>query len=145
MLHLDFLSLNPAMPMSVTASASVTDVNRQTWSASAALIVHPSSLYVGLKTKKPFVEKGTPFDIDVIGVDLDGKAAPGAKIEVKAVRLDWEYKKGKYAQKEVDPQTCTVVAAKDAVPCTFATKEGGTYQVDRRRSSTARAARTRPS
>ena len=129
MLHLDFLSVNPAMPMSVTANAIVTDVNRQTWSASAALIVHPSSLYVGLKTKKPFVEKGTPFDLDVIGVDLDGKAALGAKIEVKAVRLDWEYKKGKYTQKEVDPQTCAVVAANDPVPCTFATKDGGTYQV----------------
>ncbi len=128
-LHLDFLSVNPAMPMSVTTSASVTDVNRQAWSASAALIVHPSSLYVGLKTKKPFVEKGTPFDIEVIGVDLDGKAVLGAKIEVKTVRLDWEYKKGKYKQLEKDPQTCAVVAAKDASACTFATTEGGTYQV----------------
>ncbi|MBS1121038.1 MAG: hypothetical protein H6Q90_3266, partial [Deltaproteobacteria bacterium] len=128
-LHLDFLSVNPAMPMSVTTSASVTDVNRQTWTASAISIVHPSSVYVGLKTKKPFVEKGTPFDIDVIGVDLDGKFVPNAKIEVKTVRLDWEYKKGKYTQKEVDPQTCSVVAAKDPAPCTFATKEGGTYQV----------------
>ena len=114
-----------------SANASVTDVNRQTWSASAALIVHPSSLYVGLKTKKPFVEKGTPFDLDVIGVDLDGKAAIGAPIEVKAVRLDWEYKKGKYTQKEVDPQTCAVTAATDPAPCTFATTKGGTYQVDR--------------
>lgn len=128
-MHFDFLSVNPAMPMSVTANASVTDVNRQTWSAASALIVHPSSVYVGLKTKKPFVEKGTPFDIEVIGVDLDGKATPGAKIEVKAVRLDWEYKKGKYTTREVDPQTCAVVAAKDPAACTFATKEGGTYQV----------------
>jgi uncharacterized protein YfaS (alpha-2-macroglobulin family) len=128
-LHFDFLSLNPAMPMAVTAHASVTDVNRQAWSSSAALIVHPSSLYVGLKTKKPFVEKGTPFVIDVIGVDLDGKSAPGTKIEVKAARLDWEYKKGTYKQLEVDPQTCQVTAAADAVPCTFATKEGGTYEV----------------
>ena len=128
-LHMDFLSLNPALPMSVSANASVTDVNRQTWSSAAALIVHPSTLYVGLKTKKPFVEKGLPFDIDVIGVDLDGKAAPGAKIEVKAARLDWEYKKGQYKQKEVDPQTCQVTAGKDASTCTFATKQGGTYEV----------------
>jgi len=128
-LHLDFLSLNPATPVSITANASVTDVNRQAWSASAALIVHPSSLYVGLKTKKPFVEKGTPFDLDVIGVDIDGAAAIGTKIEVKAARQDYEYKKGRYIQTEVDPQTCSVVAAKDAVPCTFQTKEGGTYKV----------------
>ncbi len=128
-LHFDFLSLNPAMPMSLTANASVTDVNRQTWAASAAMIVHPSSLYVGLKTKKPFVEKGQPFQIDVIGVDIDGKAAPGTKIEVKAARIDWEYKKGKYTEVEKDPQTCQVTAAADAVPCTFATNEGGSYEV----------------
>jgi hypothetical protein len=128
-LHMDYLSLKPALPMSVTANASVTDVNRQTWSSAAALIVHPSSLYVGLKTKKPFVEKGRPFEIDVIGVDLDGKAAPGAKIEVKAARIDYEYKKGKYKKVEVDPQTCAVVAGKDPVTCAFATKQGGSYEV----------------
>ncbi|MEO7096877.1 MAG: alpha-2-macroglobulin family protein, partial [Polyangiales bacterium] len=122
-LHLDFLSANPAVPMSVTTNASVTDVNRQTWTASSALIVHPASQYVGLKTKKPFVEKGTPFDIEVIGVDLDGKAVTNPKIDVKAVRLDWEYKAGRYQQKEVDAQTCKIEA------CSFATKEGGTYQV----------------
>jgi uncharacterized protein YfaS (alpha-2-macroglobulin family) len=127
-MRLDFLSMNPAMPMSVMANASVTDVNRQTWSAASALVVHPSAVYAGLRTKKPFVEKGTPFDIEVIGVDLDGKVVPGAKIEVKVVRLDWEFKKGKYTTKEVDPQTCEVTAAKDPSRCTFATKEGGRYQ-----------------
>ena len=128
-LHLDFLSANPAMPMSVTTNATVTDVNRQAWTSSAALIVHPSSYYVGIKTKKPFVEKGTPFDVDVIGVDLDGKAVPSAKITVNTVRLDWEYKQGTYKTKEVDPQSCDVVAAKDPSPCSFTTKEGGTYQL----------------
>ncbi len=128
-LHLDFLSANPAVPMSVSTSASVTDVNRQTWSASSALLVHPSQAYVGLRTKKPFVEKGQPFEVDVIGVGIDGAAKLGAKIEVKSVRLDWEYKKGKYVTTEVDPQTCSVVAAKDAVPCSFGTKEGGTYKI----------------
>jgi uncharacterized protein YfaS (alpha-2-macroglobulin family) len=128
-LHLDFLSVKPAVPMSVTTSASVTDVNRQAWTSSTSIIVHPSSAYVGVKAKKLFVEKGQPFDLEVIGVDLDGKTVAGAKIEVKTVRLDWEYKKGKYAQKEVDPQTCNAVAAANPSPCSFKTKEGGTYQV----------------
>ncbi len=128
-LHMDFLSVKPAMPMSVTANASVEDVNRQAWSASAALIVHPSSYYVGLKAKRAFVDKGTPMDIDVIGVDLDGKAAPGAKIELQSVRLDWEYKHGRYTTKEVEPQACAVTAAKDPAPCHFKTDKGGTYQV----------------
>ena len=72
-LHFDFLSVKPAMPMSVMATATVTDVNRQAWSASSALVVHPSQLYVGLKTKRPFVQKGAPFELEVIGVDVDGK------------------------------------------------------------------------
>jgi uncharacterized protein YfaS (alpha-2-macroglobulin family) len=128
-MHLDFLSIKPAVPMSVQTNASVTDVNRQTWTSSAALIVHPASYYVGLRTKKPFVEKGQPFPIDVIGVDLDGRAVVNAKIAIKAVRLDYEYKKGKYTEKEVDPQDCNVTAAKDPAPCAFKTKEGGTYKV----------------
>jgi len=128
-MHLDFLSINPAMPMSVVANASVMDVNRQAWGASQAIIVHPSSLYVGVKAKKPFVEKGQPYALDVIGVDLDGKAAVGTPIELKAARLDWVYKKGKYQEVRVEPQTCAVVAAKDAVPCTFATPVGGQYEV----------------
>jgi uncharacterized protein YfaS (alpha-2-macroglobulin family) len=128
-MHMDFLSLNPAVPMSVVANASVTDVNRQTWSASSAMIVHPSLAYVGLKMQKPFVEKGTPMVIDVIGVDLDGKALVGRDVEVRAARIDYEYKKGKYQRKELDKQTCTIKSAADASQCTFATKEGGSYEV----------------
>ena len=128
-LHMDFVSAKPAVPMSVQAHASVTDVNRQMWTASSTLLVHPAAYYVGLRAKKPFVEKGKPFELDVIGVDLDGKAVPGAKIELAAVRLDYEYKKGRYTPKEVDPQACAVVAAADPRPCSFKTKEGGTYKV----------------
>src|SRR5262249_26504363 len=67
--------------------------------------------------------------LDVIAVDIDGKAQPGTKVEVKAVRLDWEYKHGKYKSKEVDPQTCNVVAKAAAQPCQFQTPKGGSYQV----------------
>ena len=128
-LHLDFVSANPSVPMTVQASASVMDVNRQAWSASTSILVHPAALYVGLRTKRPFVEKGVPFKLDVIGVDLDGKVAPGAKIALTAFRQDWEFKKGEYKQIEVDPQSCSVTIQSDAGNCTFTTKEGGSYHV----------------
>lgn len=128
-LRLDFLSLRPATPVSVTANASVTDVNRQTWSAAAPLLVHPATFYVGVKLPRPFVERGTPMKAELIGVDLDGKAAVGAKIDVQVVRMDWEYKNGQYVTKEVDPQSCQLVAAADAGTCEIATKEGGEYQL----------------
>ena len=128
-MHMDFVSLHPARPMSVVASASVTDVNRQTWSASQAILVHPSSLYVGLKVKRPFVEKGQPYALDIIGVDLDGKAVPGTAIEVKAARIDYATKSGVTKQLRVEPQTCAVVAAKEPVACEFKTPVGGEYEV----------------
>ena len=128
-LHMDFLSVRPPLPMSVIANGLVADVNRQAQSAAATVIVHPSLHYVGVKARRPFVEKGTPFDVDLIGVDLDGKPVIGAKIDVAAVRLDWEIRKGKYAVKEVDAQQCAVVAAKAAVPCSFKTPEGGEYRL----------------
>ncbi|MFT3697354.1 MAG: alpha-2-macroglobulin family protein [Kofleriaceae bacterium] len=127
--HFDFLSAKPSVPMSVMASASVSDVNRQTWTATQAIVVHPSNNYVGLKAKRPFVEKGQPYTLDVIGVDLDGKAAPGAQIEVVAQRLDYQIKRGKFEQVKLDAQTCSLTATKDAQPCTFQTPRGGEYEV----------------
>ncbi|MGH2899461.1 MAG: hypothetical protein ACRDMZ_12355, partial [Solirubrobacteraceae bacterium] len=111
-LHMDFLSVKPALPMSVVASAEIRDVNRQAWSASSTLLVHPSSLYVGLKAKRPFVEKGTPFEVEVIGVDVDGKPAAGAVIEVRTVRIDWGVKDGDVATREVDVQSCNIAAGR---------------------------------
>jgi len=128
-LHLDFVSVNPATPMSVVAYGTVSDVNRQAWSATTTLLVHPSSAYVGLKTKRPFVEKGQPIELSGVVVDLDGKAAIGRAYEVRAVRLDWEYEKGKYVTKEADEQTCAGTSGADPFACEFVPSEGGQYQI----------------
>jgi uncharacterized protein YfaS (alpha-2-macroglobulin family) len=125
-LHLDFVSVKPSLPMSVTTTATMIDVNRQSWTANETLVVHPASAYVGLKAKRPFVEKGTPYELDAIGVDLDGKLVPNAKITVGAVRVDWVYEKGRYVSKDVDAQTCTATTEGH---CTFTTKNGGQYNV----------------
>ncbi len=128
-LHLDLVSVNPPGPMSVTANASVTDVNRQAWTASTELLVHPASHYVGLRTARNFVDKGQPIDLDAIVVDLDGKAVAGRPIEVRAVRLDWQYKKGKYLETEEDEQTCAPTSTADPVKCSFTTANGGQYRI----------------
>ena len=128
-LHVDLVSMKPAITQTVTAQVSVTDTNNQQWSTSTSFVVHPSLRYVGLRANKPFVELGTPYDVDVIGVDLDGKATPGAKIDLETVRLEGEYVRGDYVTKDVDPQHCAVVAAKDPVPCHLATPHGGRYEI----------------
>ena len=109
----------------------VTDVNRQPWSASAALIVHPSTLYVGVKAKQPFVEKGTPFDArrDRRRPRRQGRARREDRGQERCA-LDWEYKHGQHrgASRSIR-RPATVTAGADAAACTFATPKGGTYQV----------------
>ncbi|MBV9211820.1 MAG: hypothetical protein JOZ52_14360, partial [Acidobacteria bacterium] len=128
-LHLDFDSVNPPRPSNVTAEASVTDVNRQTWTAQTSMIVHPADLYVGLRSPRTFVQKGEPLVVESIVTDLDGKAIANRDIRMRAVLLDWVYKNGEWKQEELSPQDCLVKSSEDAVKCTFTSNEGGTYRV----------------
>ncbi|MEJ7863142.1 MAG: MG2 domain-containing protein, partial [Pyrinomonadaceae bacterium] len=52
LLKIDFEAADPPRPYNVSAAASVQDVNRQTWSSTTNLLVHPSELYVGIKTPR---------------------------------------------------------------------------------------------
>ncbi len=126
--HLD--GADPPRPMSVMARATVQDVNRQTFSTSASFLVHPASHYVGLKTKRYFVRKGQPLEVDAVVADLDGKRVAGSAIAMTAVRLESRWDMGKYVREEKDPQPCAVTSAlKEDARCTFKTPVGGTYLI----------------
>jgi uncharacterized protein YfaS (alpha-2-macroglobulin family) len=127
LLKVDFESVNPPRPYSVTASASVQDVNRQTWSSSTALLVHPSSLYIGMKTPRTFVQKGEKIDVESIVTDIDGKLVAGRDAEIKALLKDWAFDNGAWSEKTVDEQFCTLKSGESAQKCTFIAKQGGRY------------------
>jgi hypothetical protein len=128
-LRIDFDSAKPARPSTVTAEASVQDVNRQTWTSTATLLVHPANLYVGLKSDKTFVQQGEPLVVQSIVTDLDGKAIANREVKMRAVLLDWKQVKGEWKQVESNPQDCSVQSGADAVKCRFTSKEGGTYRL----------------
>src|SRR5205814_728448 len=100
-LRIDFDSVKPSRPSTVTAEASVTDVNRQTWTSTATMLVHPADLYVGLKSEKTFVQQGEALVVQAIVTDLDGKAFSNREVKMRAVRLDWEQVKGEWKRVEV--------------------------------------------
>ena len=65
------------------------DVNRQTWAANTSLLVHPASVYVGIKTPRTFVQKGEKMEIESIVSDLDGKLVTGTiRFEKMTMRSD---------------------------------------------------------
>jgi hypothetical protein len=118
---------NPAVPMSVDANASVTDVNGQTWSSNTNFIVHPSSLYVGLKSNTNFVKKGEKFKIDAIATSIEGEAVADRAVTVKAERKQWKLQDGEWKQVVVETQNCELESADTPETCTFEAKDSGQY------------------
>lgn len=128
-LKIDFESVNPARPYSVSAAAAVQDVNRQTWSSTTNLLVHPASVYVGLKMDRFFVQKGENINVETIASDIDGKLLSEKDIEIKAVLKDWAFDKGSWKEVTLDEQTCDVKSKAEAQKCTFVAKQGGRYTI----------------
>ncbi|MGD9628293.1 MAG: alpha-2-macroglobulin family protein [Pyrinomonadaceae bacterium] len=136
-LKIDFDSVKPPRPYTISASASVQDVNRQTWAGQTSLLVHPADLYVGIRTPRTFVQKGENIVVESIVSDLDGNLVAGRDVEIKAVLKDWQFDNGTWKEVTVDEQTCTVksvmsepgAVATGLTKCTFVAKNGGRYTV----------------
>jgi uncharacterized protein YfaS (alpha-2-macroglobulin family) len=131
-LRLDFDEAKGPRPYSVTAEATVFDVNRQAWASATNLLVHPANLYVGMRSERTFVQRGTPLEIDLIVTDLDGNPVPDRPIQVQAARLEWKYTRGSWNEEEADVQNCNVGSTLEPVTCTFETDIGGRYKITAR-------------
>ncbi len=120
-LRIELLAANPPRAMAISASASVMDVNRQTWGAGASILVHPASVYVGLRPARAFFVLGEPIEIEAIRVDLDGRVAPGA-IEMTAAPI-----------RGGDEALCSRNVEQDApVTCSFPANAGGPWRITAR-------------
>lgn len=131
-LKIDFESANPPRPFNVSASAAVQDVNRQTFAGSTNLLVHPSALYVGIKTPRTFVRKGENIVIESIVTDIDGNLIVNRDVSVKAELKDWRYDKGEWKEVTIDEQNCRIKSANEAQKCAFTAKQGGRYTITAR-------------
>lgn len=120
------------LPATVEVSATVADVNAQRWSASGQFLRHAAQTYVGLRTNRYFVDKGTPFGVEVIVADVAGKALANRDVSVAVVRLEWQRLQGRWQEVEVDPQSFALKSQTAPIAFTFATKEGGTYRITAR-------------
>jgi uncharacterized protein YfaS (alpha-2-macroglobulin family) len=132
-LKIDFESVKPPRPYTISASASVQDVNRQTWSSSTSLLVHPADLYVGIKTPRTFVQKNEKITIESIVSDIDGNLVKDRDVEIKALLKDWVFEKNSWIEKTIDEQTCNVKSLGDkSQTCEFIAKQGGQYRITAR-------------
>ena len=131
-LKIDFGSVDgefPDLPVTVSAQATVTDVNRQAWSSTTNVLVHPGEFYVGLRSDRTFVKQGDPLNIEAIVTDIDGKIAAGRPVKILAERLGYTFENGTWDQRVVADESCDITSGTEAATCTFATAEGGEYRI----------------
>lgn len=128
-LEVDFTHARPALPHTVEVNGAVTDVNRQTWSASTSLLVHPAEVYVGVRAENSFVEAGEPFELDMIVTDIDGKPVAGRPVELRAARIVGRWKQGQYEEEERDVETCELSSEDAAASCEITPTRGGSWRI----------------
>ncbi len=128
-LQMDFENQGTSRPQSILAEAVVMDVNRQAWAGTTSLMIHPSDVYVGLKSDQYFVERNQPLTIDLIVTNLDGNVVSGQPVEVTAGRIVWKYEKGEWVEVYDDIQTCNIMSTEEVVQCSFDTAVGGKYRI----------------
>ena len=125
-------------PLHIDATATVLDVNRQAWSSGAGLLLHPADRYIGLRTARYFVARGEPLAVEIVVTDIDGNAIAGHGAVVRAARLDWTYREGRWREVEKEAQECRVETTAAAGPddtehgfaaCAFDTTLGGEYRI----------------
>lgn len=129
---LAFKGLTVPRPVTVFAEALVEDVNRQTWSTQASLLVHPSARYVGLRPERWFVDAGQPIVIDAVVTDLGGQRQAGVGVEVTLERLAWRKVRKDWREVAEDRQTCTVTSQAAPVRCELRPAAGGRHRVTAR-------------
>ncbi|HSJ92227.1 MAG TPA: alpha-2-macroglobulin family protein, partial [Ilumatobacter sp.] len=132
-LQIEFDGPTVDLPNTVTAEATVFDVNRQAWASRTDLLVHAARYYVGLRTDRPFVERSTPIRVDAVVADVDGEIVAGSTVEIVAGRVEWVQSGGEWTEQLTDEQTCSITSTADATDgtmrCEFTTEVGGQYRI----------------
>ena len=115
------------LPVTVTAQASVTDVNRQALASTTNLLVHPANDYVGLRSSRTYVAAGQPIALDAVVTDVDGAPVAGRAVHITSTRSVAVFADGQWTEKDADKQTCDVTSSLLPQMCKLPTSGGGTY------------------
>ena len=108
-IKLDFTDMNPPRAMAF-GEATVTDVNRQRWTSSTHLLVHPATHYVGLRSLTSFVPRR---------IHRGGRWPPdrAAHCQNHCVGGSAPWTKKRQVEEVADKQTCTLVSASEPKTC----------------------------
>jgi len=128
-LRVAFTGAEPPRPYTVRAEATVTDVNRQTWSTAASLLVHPARVYAGVRMERAWLGVGDSIDLDLVAVDVNGAPVAGRTLDVKVTRTVWRQEQGSWKEVHEDAGGCARQSEAQPVRCVFPVAVSGSYEV----------------
>ena len=130
-LRVDFDALVPGYPRQLDLFGTVSDVNRQSWTEHANLLVHPASVTVGLRPENTLPTAGQNLQVDVLATDIEGRAVAGRPINVTCARIESSFRGDEREEHVRDPTTCTLTSdgVETGQRCAFATKAGGRHRL----------------
>ena len=115
LLEIDNTSMGEPYPESVTIEATINDESGQYISGRTSILVHPSEVYVGVRTTQYFGEENKPFTAEIITVSTDSEPINGQSVELKLVERRWEREEiegqfGRYnwTQRDIEVETVRV-------------------------------------
>lgn len=119
-ISVDITDAGQATPLVISAQATVSDVTRQTFSKSAAVLLHPSTRYVGLKPERVYFSSLKPVRFSTVVTGIDGKVSAGTRATFKLYRL--VDRKPRELVEEAEQ-----VSGPEPALVTFKTSVGGSY------------------
>jgi len=127
-LQMDFRD-GPPHPTVLRAEATITDLNRRTWSAETRLLVHAAELYVGIRSQRRFIEQGDSLLVETIVTDLDGHVVPGQTVELAAERLVWRKADGDWVRGVTERLVHSITSREEPVRHAFVPGTSGQWRV----------------
>lgn len=103
-------------PETVTIEATVNDESGQYISGRTSVLIHPSEVYVGVRTTQYFGEANKPFTTEVITVSTDSEPITDQPVDVTLIERRWEREEiegqfGRYnwTQRDIEVETVQVM------------------------------------
>ncbi|MEW6265861.1 MAG: MG2 domain-containing protein [Thermodesulfobacteriota bacterium] len=125
-------------PRSFEIEATVTDVDQRTVSQRAEVLVHPASMYLGLKTDVYLVGPGEKIDFKFLAARPDGAVQPDVPLELTLYRRVWQTVRRKgvggyyqYVSKATDTviDRASVKSGPEPLEHSFSVDQGGYYLI----------------
>lgn len=123
---------DPKKPYEFTVEATVTDITNQAISGRTTVTVHPSEVYVGLRSDTTLAKANSPVKIDLIAVDWASKPLANQTVKTSVIIKRYEQDPKTFENKEITDEISAVEVRTDdkgRASFSFTPKTAGLFQV----------------